>query len=148
MANEIKYKVIDGTSFHQKTSPTVCDILNRFLHSEKRLKLYYGDVETGRDWNEENDTTGTIGRSTGTSKIPLLILTKRSHGGGAILDHCIVKIKSGGVTLYQHPKYKAPVVEIQSGDDGEYSYRTVVNGEVYGLHKTHRSAVICKNKLI
>ena len=148
MANKIKYNVIGGIAFHLKTPQTVCDILVSLYQTGKRIKLYYGDAKTGRDWNEEYDTTGTIGRSTGNYKIPLLIQTSRSHGGGAILDDCIVKIKSNGITLYQHPKYKAPTVEITDGDMAEYPFNTVVNGTLHGRHKTHRSAAICRSRLI
>jgi len=40
-------------------------------------------------------------------KVPLLIANRRSLGGTAILDHCIVRIRSsaGGRVLYQHPDY-------------------------------------------
>ena len=114
-SNGTKYQVINGTSFHMETDNAViqvlCDALDTRGHgrSSRRLRLYYGDVETGRDWEEVYEVTGYIGRSTGRIKIPLLIHNTRSFGGGAILDHCIVKIehsnkRTGGV-LYQHPHY-------------------------------------------
>ena len=51
-----------------------------------------------------------LSRSTGTSKIPLIIHNIRSAGGGAILDDCIVKITIDKKTVYQHPKYHCPIV--------------------------------------
>lgn len=150
-ATEKKYKNYGGISFDERTPDEVCRVLATASISGRtqRLKLYYGDTETGRDWHEEFDTTGYIGRSTGTYKIPLLIPKKNSIGGGAILDHCIVKIKDirTGIVLYQHPKYQVPKVEITEGDMKEYPYNTIVNGKTHGRHKSLRSAKIIKNKL-
>ena len=39
-----------------------------------------------------------------------MIHNTRSTGGGAILDHCIVKITVDKKTVYQHPKYHCPIV--------------------------------------
>lgn len=111
----IKYKEINGTFFHVDTPSEVCDILNDALNSSRRmrLKLYYGDTKTGRDWHEENDTVGYVGRSTGSIKIPLLIHNSRSYGGGSILDHCILKIKNvrTGKILYCAKNYIPPGCE-------------------------------------
>jgi len=104
--------VVNGTTYHDETPSKVIDILEaarlnhvddqygRPLRGHLRLRLHYGDVKTGRPWGDSE--TGQIGRSTGTSKIPLLIKTRRSMGGGGILDHCIVKIEAmpGRQVLY------------------------------------------------
>jgi hypothetical protein len=146
-----KYKIVDGTAYHKETPDAVVNVLENARKSNARIKLYYGDVVTGRDWNEEYDTVGTIGRSGGgTYKIPLLIKTGRSLGGGSVLDHCIVKIKDSktGRVLYQNPKYIAPVIEIVKGDMEDSPYNTMVNGKLHGRHKTLRSAELLKAKLM
>ncbi len=146
-----KYKLVNNVSFSETTPNEVCNILaNAIKDSRKqRLKIYYGDVNTGKDWNEEFDTIGYIGLSTGTVKIPLLILRKNSFGGGAILDNCIVKIKDikTGSTLYQHEKYISPKVEIKDSVDSNYKYETSINDVLHGRHKTLRSATICANRI-
>lgn len=152
-ATQQKYKVENGTSFHIETADKVCSILSNAIASRhrQRLKLHYGDVATGRDWCEENYTIGYIGRSTGTSKIPLLIHNSKSHGGGAILDHCILKIVDVRTkeVLYQSPNYIAPIVEIKEGSDWPgYTNETWVNGQLYGRHKSLKSAKILKGKLV
>ena len=149
MSNETKYKVMNGTAFHTETPDEVCAILNSLLHTGHRVKIYLGDPETGRDWHEEYDTIGTIGRSTGTYKVPLLIHSIRSMGGGAILDHCIVKIKSMATkrVLYQNPKYQAPNVEITPSDLDGYQYYTLINGELHGRHRSLKCAQMCAAKL-
>ena len=105
-------KVINGTTFHDETPIAVCNILNDAISSRlsKRIRIFFGDKETGKDWNEFYDNIGYVGRSTGLIKIPLMIHNTRSTGGGAILDHCIVKITVDKKTVYQHPKYHCPIV--------------------------------------
>lgn len=100
----------NGTFYHEQTDEKVVQVLDRFMHDrDTRLRFCFGDADSGKDWEEDLDIIGYIGRSTGDIKIPILLHSKRSSGGGAILDHCIVKIeyankKKGGV-LYQHPTY-------------------------------------------
>jgi len=109
--NKIHYQVVDGTAYHKATPKGVINILEEARLSNRaiQLRFCFGDVETGRDWEEIHDTTGYIGRSTGSIKIPLLIKTPRSTGGGGLLDHCIVKIErrygKKCVQVYTHPKY-------------------------------------------
>lgn len=88
-----------------------------------RIRLFYGDTDTGKDWNEENDVTGYVGRSTGNRPILLLIPNARSTGGGAILTNRIVKLIDIGTgrVLWQHPHYhSARFRAIDGCDDPEY----------------------------
>ena len=145
------YKKIGEISFHNETPEEVCQILANANRTSEKVKLYFGDKLTGRDWNEEYDTIGRIGKSAGDIHVPILLKTKRSIGGGQILDHCIVKIKSmaSGMTLYQHPGYVQPEVEIVHViEDIEFPYETLVNGNLHGRHKTERSEKITKNRIL
>jgi len=63
----------ERTYFDPGTHPEVCRILERARKSGVQLRLFLGDTQTGRDWMEENDVVGRIGRSTGQMKVPLLI---------------------------------------------------------------------------
>lgn len=98
-----QYKVLYGTAFHIDTPDRVAYLLHTARENNTRLRLHYGDIKTGEAWGDTE--TGYIGRSNGSIKIPLNIYSKRSMGGGAILDHCIIKIeyanKRDGGTLYQ-----------------------------------------------
>lgn len=114
--NEIKYKIKNGTAYHFQTPDVIVNILEEARQSNKsiRLRFCFGDVETGRDWEEVYDTTGYIGRSTGSIKIPLLLAKITSSGGGGLLDHCIVRIEKkihGGSyhEVYRHPNYHKAV---------------------------------------
>lgn len=108
-----KYKVVNGTAYHINTADSVIRILEYARQNRIRIRLWYGDAKTGRNWMEVYDTIGIIGRSTGTYKIPLLIKNSRSIGGSAILDNCIVKITIDKKTVYQHPKFYTSQMEIR-----------------------------------
>ena len=144
------YKIVEsGTAYHIDTPQQVVDILERARERRQRLKFYYGDAKTGRDWGEESDKYGTVGRSSGTVKIPLVIHSCRSHGGCSLLDHCLVKIKDvqTGRVLYQHELYKPLVMELIPSDLPEYSHAVKVNGQLYSRHRSKQAANFLINKL-
>ena len=87
----------------RKATARVRAALDLVHGTEQRVRLFYGDVNTGKAWNEEHDVMGTVGKSTGRAPVLLLIPTRRSMGGGAILDRCIVGIQaSPALWLYRH----------------------------------------------
>jgi len=90
-------------AFDPRTPDDLCALLCSLNHTRARVVLVYGDVETGEMWESATPERGRIGRSTGTSKIPLLVRTSRSFGGEAVLDHCILQMREsqGGKVLYQ-----------------------------------------------
>ena len=128
-------------TFDDRTNENLQAIISSLYHSQKRVRLVYGETKTGKDWLEEYDVIGTIGRSTGVKKIPLLIHNSRSMGGGAILDGCIVKIvdvKTKRV-IYQADNYITPNFEIGFlAITGQYS--VLVNGSVQANFKTLEDA--------
>jgi hypothetical protein len=107
-----EYKIVDGIAFHPTTPDGVCQLLAHAAntHRNYRVRIFYGDAETGRDWLEEYDTIGYIGRSTGSIKPPLMIANVRSICGPAILDNCIVKITIDKSTVYSHFNYHQPAI--------------------------------------
>ena len=145
------YKEIGGTFFHIDTPDEVCNLLNALRLSKTRVKIYCGDVATGEAWIEEYDSTGTIGRSEGRIKIPLLIAKASDHGGRRILDHCIVGIRTmatGNKFLYRHKTLVTPIVTIKTGSDLEgYTHETWIKDHLYGRHKSFRSAQLCQTKI-
>jgi len=96
-----------GMSFNEGTSEKVIQVLATALQDRRRVRVWYGDVLTGRSWDEENDVCGYIGKSGGSVKVPLLIHNSSSFGGGAILTDCIVKIvdTQSKVVYYQHENF-------------------------------------------
>jgi hypothetical protein len=114
------HQLDNGHCYNVNTPVGVVEILEKYSNGATRIRVFYGDQATGRCWMEENDTIGTIGRSTGRIKIPLLIKTRRSFGGGALLDSAVVKItvKIHGVVMpqivYQHPNFHMPEMDVVS----------------------------------
>lgn len=103
-----EYKVLNGTYYHIETSNHLVRLLEEIRINRWPIQLHYGDIGTGEDWGEVNDVIGTLGRSTGPIKVPIILENSFSSGGPAILDHCIVMIvcqSENGAVLYQHPNY-------------------------------------------
>lgn len=127
-----------GTCYTIGTDYKVAEILEKLIseHRSTRVRLWYG--ENGKSWDEENDVTGRIGRSTGSIKIPILVNNSRSYGGGAILTDCIVKIvdiKTKKV-LYQHPNFEQGKFEVISSDMKEYEANVNRDKETYARCRT------------
>src|SRR6186713_1405369 len=82
---------------HMKNSRTALPV--RFFYGDtdypKFEEVHKRPCDPGLDWMEENETIGWVGRSTGEKKIPLLIPTLDSSGGGSILDGSIVRLYLG-----------------------------------------------------
>jgi hypothetical protein len=101
------YKSVNGTSYDTRTPEDVVRVMESARKNRTRIHISLGDTVTGRDWLEEFETHGYVGRSTGPIKVPLLVANRRSMGGGEILTHCIVRIResAGGRMIYRHPAY-------------------------------------------
>jgi len=99
-----KYRISkDGTFFKPETPDELVRVLDHCRKYKVRVVLDYGDTTTKKSWGETNDIVGYISRSTGAVKIPILVFNSRSIGGGAILDHCILSVRTskGKTVLYQ-----------------------------------------------
>lgn len=107
--NTIRYRRYEknGIYFHADTSVEVVRALEAARQARTRIRIRLGDTETGRDWLEEHEVEGTLSSSLGPLRVGLLIHNRRSLGGGAMLDHCIVRIieTRTGRVLYSHPNY-------------------------------------------
>jgi hypothetical protein len=87
-----QFKVVNGTYYDSRTPDRIIELLESARKNHERIRVFYGDVLIGLSWLDEYDTIGTISRSMGPQKIPILIKSSRSSGGGGILDHCIIRI--------------------------------------------------------
>ena len=133
------------TWFDPETPAGVRDVLNRYVGTDTRLRWFYGDPKTGRSWHDECDMIGTIGRSTGTLKIPLGIANSRSIGGGALLTTNIVRIQrvSDGAVLYSHPQFHTGKMTISWGQRSKHPdipWKVSVDGKIHARFKTKQKA--------
>lgn len=122
----MEYTAYNNLSFVKNTDPRIMKVLSDLVHKNDRIRIWYGDPETGKSWVEENDIIGCVGKSTGITPITLLIKNKRSLGGGGILTAHIVKLVniSKNIILYVHPLFNEPTI-------------TVDNNTVYVDNTTH-----------
>lgn len=130
-------------AYHAETNKGVIDTLEYCRKNRIRVRLHYGDIETGRDWNEEHDVMGYVSMSKGhKARFPILVYNERAYGGGSILDHCIIKIcaAKGKRILYKAENYQQPVFDIVSSDLPEYGFNVNINGQLYSRHKTEKQA--------
>ena len=141
------YKMYNNTCYHSKTPNELISVLDTCRENDFHVRIYFGDVKTGKVWNEEHDTIGRIGRSTGNMKIPLMCHFL-AYGGPALLDHCILKIVNirNKRVLYQHPKFVQPVVTIEPGNK-PFPYNVMINGELFGCVDTERKAKLLKTRM-
>jgi hypothetical protein len=108
----------NATWFDARTPKKVQRVLESARKSGDRIRVFCGDTKTGRDWMEEYDTVGRVGRSMGPMKSPLLIADGEC-GGPALLTHCIVRIinVTTGEECYRHKKYHCPKMELHEAAD-------------------------------
>lgn len=91
--NTINYRIVQETAYHAETPDRVILLLEQSRQNKTRYKITYGDLATGRIWDDQPFACH-VGRSCGGRiKIPLAIRNARSMGGESLLDHCIVKIE-------------------------------------------------------
>jgi hypothetical protein len=132
-----EYKIYNGTWYSVSTPDDIVYRLDSCMGTNARVRLFYGDARNGRSWEDEWSAVGTVGRSMGTVKIPLLIETRRSVGGGAILDNCIVKLMINGCVVYQHPAFYQPQYNI---DATVKPVAVKADGQIAATFKTETSA--------
>lgn len=133
-------------TFDNNTCSKVKTVLTECYNNQCRLRIWYGDTKTGLSWMDEYDIVGTIGRSSGQAKIPLLIKNSRSSGGGGILCHCIIRIDviSSRRTIYKHPLFNVPTLGVYPNleEDTKTDYPFIVskNNELQARFKSEKQA--------
>lgn len=121
------------TYFDPGTPEAVCTVLERYRKSGRTLRVVLGDPDTGRDWHEEHDVVGRVGRSSGSLKIPLLVSGDESCGP-ALLTRCIVRLIDWETQreLYVHPNYAPPAMAIVPCEDARNPWEVTIDGQTHG----------------
>jgi hypothetical protein len=95
------------TFFEAETPLVLRHVLESVRVLGTSIRVFFGDPLTGRDWLNEYDVLGKVGRSTGHIRIPLLV-SAGATGGGALMTSQILRVldvKTKG-ELYRHPLYQ------------------------------------------
>jgi len=129
----------NGTCYHAETASPVVGVLERQRTKGGIVRIFYGDIHTGRSWCDEYDMIGQIGRSIGPIKIPLLV-PEGECGGAGILDHCIVRVQTRTKILYEHPDFHVGAMEIKRGTQQDLPWDVLVDGAVQARFKLKMNA--------
>jgi hypothetical protein len=70
---------VNGTSYHDESNEKVIEVLERVRQNGSRIRVHYGNVQNGQDWNDHYDVMGKVGRSMGPQRVPLLIHNSRIY---------------------------------------------------------------------
>lgn len=128
-------KVINGIKFPDDAPEEIARHIAYYCGKGIRVRLFYGDRKTGKDWGEVYDTMGYISKSydgTPNGGIPILVLTSRSMGGRSILFNSIVRMTVDKQDVYRHPKYNCKV-SVSGGD-------VYFNGQIHSRYETRARA--------
>jgi hypothetical protein len=130
------YSEFNGMWFADGTPESIKIALVNGYRSNYRFRLWYGNAESGKSWNEENDICGYIGKSGGSVKIPLLLPNNSSRGGGELMAGCIKKV------VYVHPTFNQPKFEAVNGSDMDtFAANVLQDGDVYARCESFQKAV-------
>ena len=130
-------------TFSNSTNDKVKQVLTSCYNRKNRIRIVYGDVNTGKSYLDEYEILGYVGKSTGVKQIPLLINNSRSFGGGSILTGSILKIVDTQTkqVLFEHENYVIPVLTKEISSHNDYLYDVIYNGEsVVARFKTAKQA--------
>lgn len=146
-----KYKVVNGTSYNAETPDAVVTVLERVRLDRTRIRVFYS--QNGVVWHDGDGMIGTVGRSTGSIKIPILIPDRTSTAGAGIIDDCIVRIDVKGykdqiVTVYKKDGYTVPEYTVvkRTPTEGEdptlkpYAWDVNSNTGLYARAKNEKAA--------
>lgn len=135
-------KIVDGIEFDKDTPDRVVRILLDMMNTspKQRIRIFLGDRKTGKDWCQEWDTMGYVGKSTGKIKIPLLVNNSRSWGGGGISTGSIVRITIDKRDVYRHPKYHIGKIELKPSPFPSVPYGVWIDGVNHANFKTAEKA--------
>lgn len=122
------------TFFNSTTPEGVRFALEGARRSGDRIRIWYGDSETGKAWPDEFSIIGYVSRSVGPQKVPILLHDARSIGGMPILADRIVRIDTtSGVRLYTRTDFDPGEWIVEQCD----VYR---DGELFARCKNERQA--------
>jgi hypothetical protein len=162
--NNTTYQLIeDGNdlplAYRIETTKKIVDALEYCRKNRLRVKINYGDIETGRSWNEENDIIGYVSMSKGyKARFPILVYNARAYGGGSLMDDKILKIteSKGKRVLYEAANFLPSTFEIKECSEvlnfndeqlQGYTHELHINGSLYSRHKSLKEAQLLQKKL-
>jgi hypothetical protein len=114
---------------YNKVDESLMNTICLACKNHNRVRIWYGDRDSGRSWNEEYDVVGRIGRTMGVIKIPILVYNSRCYGGPAISVGSIIRIDDieDKRTLWKVSNFHVELMEIKKTDNKDYPYSVMQN---------------------
>lgn len=98
--------VVKNLHFDPRTAPLVTHLVAKYCDQPMRVRIDYGNAETGESWSVEDAVEGYICSSGGAESYPLLLPTTRSNAGSPIKTENIVALwETEGNRVYKHKSY-------------------------------------------
>lgn len=136
--NDVIYALENARRYNQRIHIFFC------YPEEKDVPTDWGSKFSAKEiWLEEYDTIGRMGRSSGSTRVPLLIKSSSAYGGGAIITDrigLIIDTKMKKV-LYHMDGLFFPALKIEETEEGfTLCYRTkkMKDFEVYATAKDRK----------
>ena len=140
---------IQNEGWKYRENEKLWSVLSSLIHSGRRVRIWYGDIETGRSWCDEFEITGRIGRSAGRISFPIMVNNSRSCGGMALIDDRIIRIDviKEKRTLYKLDNFHVEDMKVyEIFGNANYKYQVAKlsedsgEGEVQASFKTEQQA--------
>lgn len=124
----------EGTCYNVNTPPELIAVLERCRKERTRIHVFtcykiteklpeFTDYNYGEAWCEDYGVLGYVGRSTGRVKIPLLVYSERSYGGGELITThigCVMNTKTHEV-LWKYEHFHFPILKVEECTLERYS---------------------------
>lgn len=146
--NSTTYNLVQGEkdmpiAYNEVTNEKLIKAIERARTNKTRVRIYLGDIKSGKCWNEENDIFGYIGLSKGKQAYyPILVHNTRSFGGGNLGESCIIKMVESSTkrVLYVADNFTQSTFEVKPSTQDGYTHSVYIDGELYSNHKTEKQA--------
>lgn len=109
------YKEVSGMHFCEDTSMEVCDSLVKAANESIRVRLYYGDVNSGLSDMTRKDTVGYLFPIEGKYRILHIKRNYRGKKGVPVFDNRVVGIYAlkEKTWVYKHKDFSFPKLLLQ-----------------------------------
>lgn len=84
-----------------------------YTNTGQRVRIFYGDFVTGKDWGDDYGTTGYL-YSIRNGEAIGIFYNRRSNYGKNVNSKNVVKLMIGGRVCWQHPNYHLPKYTIKN----------------------------------
>lgn len=126
-----------GTWFKKDTRDAVKKVIDRLIHTGEKVRVFYGDPETGKSSMDEFDMIGSVGRLTGTLKAPILI-SEADGFGAPMQDDKVIRIirVRDHKNLYKHPGFHLPEMKLVEAEHPQFKVSVMIEGQVAARFKS------------